>query len=319
MIKKSNKAFLTLMITGGLLVSFSSAIYAQSYRVQPGDSLYKISKSFGTSISSIQSVNQLRSSSIYPGQTLIIPQSGQASSTKYAVKSGDTLYLIARRHNLTVNELRVANGIWNDNLWVGQTLYIPKSTSGSSGSVQDSYTVRSGDSLYLIATRYGTSVNALKSENNLHNNQIYPGQRLRIPQGQNNGNSSQGKGSYSSSDLELLAKLVRAEAEGEPYEGMVAVAASVLNRVADPRYPNTIPEVIYQVVNGKHYQYSPVIDGRINLPATATSRKAAQDAINGWDPSYGATGFYNPAKTNNSWVQSHPSTTRIGDHVFFKY
>lgn len=312
---KKSKIFLSLMITGGLLASISTSISAQSYQVKPGDSLYKISKSFGTSVSSLQSVNQLWSSSIYPGQVLIIPQTGQASSSKYTVKSGDSLYLIAQRYNVTVSQLRSANGIWNDNLWVGQTLYIPKSTSGSSGSGQDYYTVRSGDSLHLIANRYGTSVSAIKSANNLYSNNIYPGQKLRIPHTQN---APQGNASFSASDIELLAKLVRAEAEGEPYDGMVAVAASVLNRVADPRYPNSIPEVIYQVVNGVR-QYSPVIDGRINLPATTASRKAAQDAINGWDPSYGATGFYNPTKTSNRWVQSHPPTTKIGNHVFFKY
>lgn len=312
---KKSKIFLSLMITGGLLASFSTSISAGSYQVRPGDSLYKISKSFGTSVSSIQSVNQLWSSTIYPGQVLIIPETGHSGSGKYTVKSGDTLYLIAQRYNVTMSQLRSANGIWNDNLWVGQTLYIPKSTSGSTGSGQDYYTVRSGDSLYLIANRYGTSINAIKSANNLYSNNIYPGQKLRIPQTQN---VPQGNTSFSASDIELLAKLVRAEAEGEPYEGMVAVAATVLNRVADPRYPNSLPEVIYQVVNGVH-QFSPIIDGRINLPATAASRKAAQDAINGWDPTYGATGFYNPAKTSNWWVKSHPTTTRIGDHVFFKY
>ncbi|HEY8343985.1 MAG TPA: LysM peptidoglycan-binding domain-containing protein [Bacillota bacterium] len=315
MTAKKAKIFLSLMITGGLLASFSTSISAGSYQVKPGDSLYKISKAFGTSISSIQSVNQLWSSTIYPGQILIIPETGQSGSAKYTVKSGDTLYLIAQRFNVTVSQLRSANGIWNDYLWVGQTLYIPKSTSGSSGSGQDYYTVRSGDSLYLIANRFGTSINAIKSANNLYNNTIYPGQILRIPQTQNVPPASP---SFSASDIELLARLVRAEAEGEPYEGMVAVAATVLNRVADPRYPNSIPGVIYQVVNGVP-QFSPVIDGRINLPATATSRKAAQDAINGWDPSYGATGFYNPAKTTNWWVKSQPTTTRIGDHVFFKY
>jgi len=123
--------------------------------------------------------------------------------------------------------------------------------------------------------------------------------------------------SYAASDLDLLARLVQAEAEGQPYEGQVAVAATVLNRIKDPRYPNTIQGVIYQVV-GRHYQYSTVANGRINLPAGETAYQAAIDAINGSDPSKGANGFYNPAKTRNRWVRSQPVTVVIGDHWFFQ-
>jgi N-acetylmuramoyl-L-alanine amidase len=71
------------------------------------------------------------------------------------------------------------------------------------------------------------------------------------------------------------------------------------------------------VVNG-HYQYSPVLDGRINLPANESARRAVQEALNGRDPSLGATGFFNPRKTNNQWVRSRPVTVTIGQHVFFR-
>jgi len=125
------------------------------------------------------------------------------------------------------------------------------------------------------------------------------------------------RGNYAQWEIDLLARLVQAEAGGEPYTGKVAVAASVLNRVRSSRYPNTLSGVIYQVVDG-YYQYSPVLDGRIKLPATWVDYKAVQDALNGWDPSYGALGFYNPAKTSNWWVRSQPVTTVIGNHVFFR-
>lgn len=310
----------TLIISFLLLVTaiyYSVSISAQNYQVRPGDSLYLISRNFGTSVDAIRTANNLWSNTIYPGQVLFIPQGGGSSMTTYTVRPGDSLYFIARRYNLSVNDLRQANNIWHDEIWVGQTIYLPRTSSSSTGSNQGIYTVRPADTLYLIARQYGTTVAALKAENNLTGNTIYPGQQLVIPKSSPEAPSS-GQAGLSASDLDLLARLVRAEAEGEPYEGMVAVAATVMNRLRDPRYPNSIPEIIYQYVNGLP-QYSPVQDGRINLPATSIAKKAVQDAVNGWDPSKGATGFYNPDKTTNSWVRSHPVTVRIGDHVFFKY
>ncbi|MCG0275902.1 MAG: spore cortex-lytic enzyme [Thermosediminibacteraceae bacterium] len=129
--------------------------------------------------------------------------------------------------------------------------------------------------------------------------------------------SRSGTGRFSARDIDLLARLVYAEARGEPYIGQVAVAATVLNRVKSPQYPNTISEVIFQKING-YYQYCTVQDGQIYLTPNETARKAAQDAIAGWDPTGGAIGFYNPAKTTNAWVRSRPVTTKIGNHIFYK-
>ncbi|KYO63986.1 cell wall hydrolase [Thermovenabulum gondwanense] len=125
------------------------------------------------------------------------------------------------------------------------------------------------------------------------------------------------EGRFSARDIELLARLVYAEARGEPYIGQVAVAASVLNRIKSPLYPNSIPEVIFQIEGGR-YQYSCVPDGQINLVPDETARKAVYDALSGFDPSKGAIGYYNPKKTNDLWVRQRPVTVIIGDHVFFK-
>ncbi len=122
---------------------------------------------------------------------------------------------------------------------------------------------------------------------------------------------------FSPAEIDLFARLVHAEASGESHEGQVAVAASVLNRIRSSRYPNTLSAVVYQISSGK-YQYSPVLDGRINRPAGSQARQAVEDAINGWDPSGGASGFYNPRKTSNRWVRQQPVTRTIGQHVFFK-
>jgi N-acetylmuramoyl-L-alanine amidase len=124
-------------------------------------------------------------------------------------------------------------------------------------------------------------------------------------------------GRFSQRDIELLAKLVYAEARGEPYTGQVAVAATVLNRLNDPRYPKTVSEVIFQIVDG-YYQYSPVADGQIYLTPDTTARSAVNDAISGVDPTGGATTFYNPSKTNDKWVRSRPYVTTIGSHIFAK-
>ena len=125
--------------------------------------------------------------------------------------------------------------------------------------------------------------------------------------------SSGGGTSSSSSDLNLLARLVYAEARGEPYTGQVAVAAVVLNRVKNSSFPNTIAGVIYQ--SGA---FSVVADGQINLTPNSTAKKAAQDALNGWDPSYGAVYYFNPATATNKWIWSRPMTVTIGNHRFCK-
>ncbi len=127
-------------------------------------------------------------------------------------------------------------------------------------------------------------------------------------------NSSGNSGSSSnSSDLNLLSRLVYGEARGEPYEGQVAVAAVVLNRVRNSNFPNTIAGVIYQ-----KGAFDVVSDGQINLTPNATSKKAAQDALNGWDPSYGSIYYFNPSTATNKWIWSRPYVRTIGKHRFCK-
>lgn len=123
---------------------------------------------------------------------------------------------------------------------------------------------------------------------------------------------------FSMEEIHVLARIVRAEAEGESFIGKGAVAATILNRVNSPRYPDTISGVVYQKTSGR-FQYSPVQDGRINLDPTPNDYKAAYHSLAGNDPSNGATRLFNPAKTSDSWVRSHPVTAVIGHHTFFSY
>ena len=121
--------------------------------------------------------------------------------------------------------------------------------------------------------------------------------------------------SGNTSDVQLLARAINGEARGESYEGQVAIGAVILNRVEDSRFPNTIAGVIYQ--SGA---FTAVSDGQINtaIKQGSTVLKAAQDALNGWDPTDGAVYYFNPATATNKWIWSRPLIKTIGKHRFCK-
>lgn len=239
---------------------------------------------------------------------LVMPYTAQAAS--YKVVQGDSLYLIGKKFNMTSDAVMRANNLSSTVIYPGQVLNIPG----------DTYTVKSGDSLYLIAKNHGVSLDALRKANNQWSDLIYPGQKLNLPgtvssqppaQG---GNTSGAAIPYTASDLDLLARLVTAEAESEPYNAKVAVAAVVINRVKDSRFPNTLSGVIYEK-SGGYYQFTPVVNGWINKPASADAKKAAYDALHGVDPSKGAMFYFDDSATNK-WLWSKPLAARIGKMVF---
>lgn len=127
----------------------------------------------------------------------------------------------------------------------------------------------------------------------------------------NSSASSSSSSSVSSSNLDLLARCVYAEARGEPYTGQVAIAAVVLNRVESPSFPNTISGVIYQ-----KGAFTCVSDGQINLTPNQTAYNAARDALNGWDPTNGCLYYYNPATATSKWIWSLKVQITIGRHSF---
>ena len=122
---------------------------------------------------------------------------------------------------------------------------------------------------------------------------------------------SDNSSSYSNEDVNLLAKVISAEARGESYEGQVAVGAVILNRVAHPSFPDTISGVVYQ--NGA---FSCVYDSNWYQPVADSAKRAARDALNGWDPTGGAVYYYNPAKTSDKWIRTRTVVTVIGNHYF---
>jgi len=124
-------------------------------------------------------------------------------------------------------------------------------------------------------------------------------------------NTSSGASGSTANDTALLARLISAEARGEPYTGQVAVGAVVLNRMKHPSFPNTLSGVIYQPG-----AFSCLSDGQFSQPVSDSAYKAARDAMNGWDPSGGAIYYFNPATATSKWIWSRPLIVVIGKHRF---
>lgn len=168
------------------------------------------------------------------------------------------------------------------------------------------HTVQSGDTFWKLGVKYGVSVHSIKKLNNRTSDMLYVGERIKIP------------ASVSESEKDLLERLVRAEAQGEPYAGKVAVATVVLNRVDHPGFPNTVHDVIYERTSTGHYAFTPVANGQINKPADAESIRAVNEALAFRGQGSGSLYFYNPKTATNQWIKSRPITVIIGNHVFAK-
>lgn len=125
------------------------------------------------------------------------------------------------------------------------------------------------------------------------------------------GASSGGNGNGGGGDVDLLARLISAEARGESYTGQVAVGAVVLNRVRHSSFPNTLAGVIYQPE-----AFTCIADGQFNEPVSESAYRAAKDALNGWDPSGGAIYYFNPNTATSAWIWSRPVIVTIGKHIF---
>lgn len=181
------------------------------------------------------------------------------------------------------------------------------------------YTAKSGDTMGEIAHNHSMTLSELAELNphiaNL--DLIYVGQNINTIAGAKSEIKSNvakvESNNVKQSEKELMARLVRAEAESEPYAGKVAVATVVLNRVDHKDYPNSIEEVIYQ--SG---QFTPVSNGTINKPYTNEDMKAVEESIAFRGQGQGSLFFYNPAIATSRWLDSKPTTIVIGNHVFKK-
>lgn len=177
-LKQANNLTSNLLSIGQnlLIPTKESEATTNEYIVQKGDTLYGIANKFNTTVDNLKSINNLTTDSLSIGQVLKLP-STTASTNTYTVKAGDTLYGIANKYNTTVDTLKSLNNLTSNTLSIGQVLKLP----GSSATSTDTYTVKSGDTLYAIANKYNTTVDALKSLNNLTSNTLSIGQTLKIP------------------------------------------------------------------------------------------------------------------------------------------
>ncbi|MGG1400139.1 cell wall hydrolase [Bacillus salipaludis] len=150
-----------------------------------------------------------------------------------------------------------------------------------------------------VALKYGVSKSKIIKVNGLKNNRLTPGEKIIIPK------------QISQKEKDLLARLVTAEAKGEPYKGKVAVAAVVLNRVKNDQFPDSIHQVIYQ-----KRQFQPVANGMINKPAVEDAKKAVNEALAKNGQITHALYFYNPDETDSKWLRSKKTIKKIGHHRF---
>lgn len=272
---------------------------------------------------------------------------GPVSAQTYTVRSGDTLSRIAQRFGVTVSALRTENGISGSLILVGQRLEIP----GTSAPQFSEYRVVGGDTLTAIANRFSSTVSAIRAANALSGNLIVVGQRLQIPlnvapivappaaapAGGSNlsnhqipnhpANRRMPRMSHSQYDLEVLARIVKGECpRSTPWEGKVAVAAVVLNRVRHRRFPNSIPGVAHQRLQFSCYNAN--VRNRLYYGAIPQfAWDAARAALAGADPTGGATHYYNPYLVRPSWANQlrkvrrieNPRMRRYTGHDFYGY
>jgi len=178
------------------------------------------------------------------------------------------------------------------------------------------YIVKSGDCLSVIAKKHGESLNDLKKANKIQNDFVFSGQVLKVPV---TASSIPAKAKptaikYSASDLDMLARIISAEAQGEPYNAQVAVGAVVINRVESSLFPNSISAVINQRTNG-NYEFTPVLNGSFKKPATESAVKAAHEALSGTDPTNKAMFFYS-GDLPKGLTSPQPVSIVIGETTF---
>ena len=202
-------------------------------------------------------------------------------------------------------------------------------TPNHSVDAMTKYQVIKGDTLWALGQQFGLSVDTIKLANSRQSNWIYTGEFLQIPDKPEELTTLTESPevekveevpaapalSISNEERDLLNRIVEAEAKGESFEGKVAVATVILNRVESPHFPNSITEVVYEVV-GRAYAFTPVQNGEINKPASEESKQAVEEALTRTNRLNEAIYFYNPEIATDNWIRTRQIVETIGNHVF---
>lgn len=296
------------------LSTFAPSAKAADYTVKADDSLFKIGVVFDTTVEELQSLNNLVTDEIYEGQLLDVP------ANHYSIESGDSLYSIAEEHNLSIATLRIANDKWDNIIYADRNIVVPEGEGEERlrNLLYPSYYDKTEEvepDLYLseamtleapIATTIPSNARSATSNSSVRTNTSSTSSTVV--------SNSSSVISYTQAELDLLARLITAEATGQPYEAMVSVGAVVVNRVQNKEWPSSIHSVIHQVVEG-HYQFTPVKNGMINKPASSLALKAAKEALTGVDKSNGSVYFFDDSSTS-SWLWSRDIMVRYDRMIF---
>ena len=274
------------------------------YEVDQGDALITIAQRFDVSVDDIREANGLGENQyIRVGDELLIPKKYQ--TTEEVPEELYNLYEVEE----SSNEFTLSEG-------KSYEVKIPEIKQGQNIDVSNmqtlDYKITMGDNLYDLAREFNTNIAVIRKLNDLERSDVIRlGDSIKLPID----NISQREllsHTITDEEFELLARIIHGEARGEPYVGQVAVGAVVLNRVLGNYFPDDIESVIYQ--SG---QFSPVIDGQIYLDPDRSAYQAAEEALEGKDPTRGAQYFYNPDTANYiSWFEQRQKVVRIGNHVF---
>lgn len=220
---------------------------------------------------------------------LLLGSGSVFADTYYTVQPGDTVYWIAQDYGVPMEALASCNGVW-DLIYPGEVLIIPDSDTAITTYAASAMAGTWADDAYADTWADDAYTDTWADDAYTDTAAAY----------------------YTTSgDVDLLARLIYSEARGESYVGQVAVGAVALNRLYSGRFGSTLSEVIFEP-----WAFTATHDGQFWYTPDSTAYQAAMDALSGWDPTGGATYYFNPATATSPWIWSRTITGQIGNHLF---
>ena len=299
-----------ILITIILLLIVNFGVQAQPqftliYVVQNGDTIYDIAQDYNTTVENILENNHIENSSkINIGDELVIQTKKQIDDKKLKMN-----YSLTMTQNSNRNfELDVGK---NYSVRYNPEQPLPEVNIPPGKIIQ--YYVDSGDTLYDLAQSFNTTPGVIMALNNMENSIIRKGEKIKLPINNLSKRQVLAK-TVNQSAIEIMARTIHGEARGEPYMGQVAVGAVIINRVLSNQFPDNVRDVVYQT-----NQFTAVADGQINYTPNSTAYRAANEALEGVDPTMGSLYYYNPKTAENTkWFSTRKFVVSIGAHVFAK-